>query len=829
MRSLAFSLLRGGQSRSHLVQYEDFAILLDCGWTDAFKVDELEPIIKVLDRVDAVILSHPDLHHLGALIYLIAKCGLKAPVYSTLPVRRMGELFMTEALLAKQAESDFDLFGMEEVRQTFLEHPWFQLRYSQLLHITEGRLSGLQLTPYNAGRMVGGAIWKLVLPDGSDLIYALDWCHKRERHLNMALLSHVVTNRPALVIAGVAGCLSPTVNLTKRDTELLDVILTTLRGDGSVLIPVDAAGRVLELVLLLEEFWSREKMAYPVVLLSRTCKTMLERAQQQLEYMSNHIGDTFGTKRSNPFNLSFVKPMCGPEELGHLPAGPKVVLAGSPNLDTGFSRNLFLQWASDEKNTICFVERPEEGSLSDQILKHVPGPEPLVLRVERVDRVPLQGQELDEYMIQRGQAVEVVVEEEMLEEDESADEALETVEHSIGMEGASGETRSERDADVEGRKQEAEMGEAMMMEGIISWQVDTTTGTLPAVCEDVEMRQSMRERFEGLLALRRSSSLLSLSCHVDEDGLAVTTERRVLTEGFDVPQGSSHAMYPDEDEPMLEVWDAYGMVSSGIHMEANSSLLQSYEPALNRDPNSSVPGISPQHALRDAVDMEEEEVEPEVPTKLLTETIVMVLTAAVRFFDYSARVDARTLNTVLVDIAPRTLMLVGGTDIEVQELSRQCSKGLSDLRTVVLCPAPGSTAVQVPLPRAVTMYLSDALDEEVAVRPIMQRYAVAQLEAVIAAPDPHHPSFLQLQPSGEPPSGEDVFIADSIAGVQLSLVKEALATAGLQSVFQGRKLVCGHVSIFHNANDKAHLILEGALCEEFDKIKEVIYAQYSVC
>jgi cleavage and polyadenylation specificity factor subunit 2 len=40
---------------------------------------------------------------------------------------------------------------------------------------------------------------------------------------------------------------------------LLDVILTTLRGDGSVLIPVDAAGRVLELVLLLEEFWSREK------------------------------------------------------------------------------------------------------------------------------------------------------------------------------------------------------------------------------------------------------------------------------------------------------------------------------------------------------------------------------------------------------------------------------------------------------------------------------------------------------------------------------------------------------------------------------------------
>ena len=31
--------------------------------------------------------------------------------------------------------------------------------------------------------------------------------------------------------------------------------MSTLRGDGNVLIPVDAAGRVLELILLLEGHW----------------------------------------------------------------------------------------------------------------------------------------------------------------------------------------------------------------------------------------------------------------------------------------------------------------------------------------------------------------------------------------------------------------------------------------------------------------------------------------------------------------------------------------------------------------------------------------------
>lgn len=35
----------------------------------------------------------------------------------------------------------------------------------------------------------------------------------------------------------------------------------------------------------------------------------------------------------------------------------QVVLASSPGLETGFSRQLLVEWASDPKNTICFVQR----------------------------------------------------------------------------------------------------------------------------------------------------------------------------------------------------------------------------------------------------------------------------------------------------------------------------------------------------------------------------------------------------------------------------------------------------------------------------------------
>lgn len=55
--------------------------------------------------MNAVILSHPDLSHLGALPHLVGQCGLAVPIYSTLPVRKMGEMFMMDMCLNKQVRA----------------------------------------------------------------------------------------------------------------------------------------------------------------------------------------------------------------------------------------------------------------------------------------------------------------------------------------------------------------------------------------------------------------------------------------------------------------------------------------------------------------------------------------------------------------------------------------------------------------------------------------------------------------------------------------------------------------------------------------------------
>jgi Cft2 family RNA processing exonuclease len=53
-------------------------------------------------QIDAVLLSHSDTSHLGALPYLVGKAGLKVPVYATLPVQKMGHMYMYDHYLGRQ-------------------------------------------------------------------------------------------------------------------------------------------------------------------------------------------------------------------------------------------------------------------------------------------------------------------------------------------------------------------------------------------------------------------------------------------------------------------------------------------------------------------------------------------------------------------------------------------------------------------------------------------------------------------------------------------------------------------------------------------------------
>lgn len=81
-----------------------------------------------------------------------------------------------------------------------------------------GKGHGITITPYAAGHMIGGTMWKIVKDGEEDIIYAVDYNHKKERHLNGAVLETL--SRPSLLITDSFNVLNVQTRRRERDSQL---------------------------------------------------------------------------------------------------------------------------------------------------------------------------------------------------------------------------------------------------------------------------------------------------------------------------------------------------------------------------------------------------------------------------------------------------------------------------------------------------------------------------------------------------------------------------------------------------------------------------------
>lgn len=218
------------------------------------------------------------------------------------------------------SREDFDLFNLDDVDNSF--DKVVQLKYSQSIPlkgkqmillpsnifyvfvILTGKGQGLVITPLPAGHMLGGTVWKIVKDGEEDIIYAVDYNHKKERHLNGCELEKI--QRPSLLITDAFNTLYQQPRRRSRDEKLMTNILQTLRGGGNVLVAVDTAGRVLELAHMLEQLWRNQESglrAYSLALLNNVAYNVNEFAKSQIEWMSDKLQKSFEGARNNPFGF----------------------------------------------------------------------------------------------------------------------------------------------------------------------------------------------------------------------------------------------------------------------------------------------------------------------------------------------------------------------------------------------------------------------------------------------------------------------------------------------------------------------------------------------
>jgi Cft2 family RNA processing exonuclease len=436
-----YATLSGGVSS--LLTIGTTRILLDCGWDSNFEEKDVLPALKALlsnGPLDCVLISQPDLAHCGALPILVGKLGSTAPIYMTKPTNTLGQYMLYDAFFSRNqgttVSPSFDpsgfaslindppaissknsSFSLDDVHAAFqvstFGGPCNLLRYleeASLVYAVGGAKTGVAVSASNSGFLLGGSIWRISMGTET-IVYAPVFNHRVERHLSRSELLNLFKSPSALITDALSGLellkttsssslsssssssnplSSPSIsgisNADKPDAqiikELSSVCLSTLRGGGNVLIPTDSTGRVLEILLRLNQSLSHSICKFPIFYLSSVAPKVLENTNTLLEYMSDRVVREFQENndkggRQLPFEFkptaSNIRTATSIEEVLSVAATSAVVVVTSlSGLEYGYSRSLFKIWAGNPKNAILLTSRytgDAEKSITGQLLK----------------------------------------------------------------------------------------------------------------------------------------------------------------------------------------------------------------------------------------------------------------------------------------------------------------------------------------------------------------------------------------------------------------------------------------------------------------------------
>lgn len=770
-----FTPLSGAKSEDplcYLLQIDDYNILLDCGWNESLDARLLENLKRVAKQVDAVLLSYPDLYHLGALPYACSRYGLKAPIYATIPVYKMGLMFMYDLYQSKHEQSDFDMFTLDDVDNAFDKVT--QLKYSQHFLLT-GKAGNIEITPYAAGHIIGGTIWK-IKKETEEILYAVDYNHKKERHLNPTVLETL--NRPTLLITDAFSALSAETNMRNRDTEFFESLMNTLRRDGNVLIPTDSTGRALELLVCLEQYWQLYKHPYSVCMLNYVSTSSVEFAKSMLEWMSDAIVKKFDNNRENQFNFSFVKTITSIEELNSLPK-PSVVVTSFPSLECGFARDLFIKWASDPKNLLLFPDKSYAGSLARRLL--APN-RPKRIQFMYHHRVPLEGQELADFEAKK---------------------------------------RKEKDAQLAKKRDEEEKTrKAKELSKMFDYEG-----------EDIDSAKSLYNLWESYDLY---TDLIEHNFKKKQRDLM--KEKNQAIQDLPVPL----PMFPYMEKRAL--YDDYGEV---IRAEDYMMLNPYDEPA--PVVRKRKPGIE--------VKEEPANVPPppppeEIPSKIIVKNIDLEINLEVKYIDFEGRSDGRSIKKIINHVNPRKLILIHGSPEATEHLYEYCEKNItaqtSSKQQTVFAPAINETADVTSDINIYKIRLKDHFLESLNFIKVND-YSIAYVDGVITLPsmsarvlnmtsgsqaENEFPERMEIDPVLDllPPEQIREHPAIFLGDVKLNDFKTLLQQQGFRTEFRrGVLVVNGTVALRKEEKEgRSDIKIDGMLCEDYYKIRELLYNQFKI-
>lgn len=334
----------------------------------------LHNISTTLSEIRQLTCGSFHLDHSGSLPYVLSKTNFKGRVFMTHATKAIYKWLIQDNVRVSNTSSSSD-------QRTSLYNEHDHLSTLPIIETidfnTTHAINSIRITPFPAGHVLGAAMF-LISIAGLNILFTGDYSREEDRHLISAEVPKGV-KIDVMITESTFGISSNPPRL-EREAALMKSVTSIINRGGRVLMPVFALGRAQELLLILDEYWSRhpELQKVPIYYIGNMARRCMVVYQTYIGAMNENIKRLFRQRMAEaeargdksvtagPWDFRFVRSLRNLDRFEDV--GGCVMLASPGMLQTGTSRELLERWAPNERNGVIMTGYSVEGTMGKQII-----------------------------------------------------------------------------------------------------------------------------------------------------------------------------------------------------------------------------------------------------------------------------------------------------------------------------------------------------------------------------------------------------------------------------------------------------------------------------
>lgn len=366
MAQIKITFAGGAQSptgSNFLLTVGDSMFLVDCGLFQGSKVasdENRNPFIYDPKMVKAMFITHSHLDHVGR-IPLAVKHGYAGDIYSVDATKELAEYVLVDSLHVLSRESERDglapLYEESHIQESLRR--WHGKNYHEKLTF-ETSLGTLGVRFLDSGHILGAAMIEFSL-NGKTLIFSGDLGNTPSPLMRD---TESIVGANYLVIESVYGDRDHEDNADK-EALLEDIIKSTIRNQGTLMIPAFSIERTQELLYYINEMVEKGDIPQIPIFLDSPLAINVTNVYKKYAHYLNSGVQSIIKSGDDIFNFPGLKMTADKEDskmINGVP-GPKVVIAGSGMMNGGRILYHARNYLPDERNTLLIVGYQAAGTL----------------------------------------------------------------------------------------------------------------------------------------------------------------------------------------------------------------------------------------------------------------------------------------------------------------------------------------------------------------------------------------------------------------------------------------------------------------------------------